>query len=248
VLGHFWTLAVEEQFYLVWPWVVWSVPPKHLPRICLIGAASALLLRIVLVSHFGPVFWIRNLTLTRADTVLTGSALAASIHAGKHITKQALLTIVALGLSVLAVVALHNYRELREDKGALMSTIGYTGVALVCCSALASALTRAPIATKFLQTPRLRQLGKYSYGLYVFHAPVNFCISELLHPLGIKAPLPIAPASLVIMVQTSLACAIAYLSYTFFENSFLARKQNFQAHFTNSVNAAPALSSSTIPP
>src|SRR5205823_6572113 len=57
IMGHFWSLAVEEQFYIVWPLIVWKLRESVLLRVCVFGAACAFLLRVLLVSHFGPHFW-----------------------------------------------------------------------------------------------------------------------------------------------------------------------------------------------
>lgn len=235
VLGHFWTLAVEEQFYLVWPWIVWSVPPKYVLRLCIAGSAAVLLIRILFVRHWGLVFWIRNFTLTRADTLLSGGALAAFIYSGKRITWRTVFATATLGLSVLAIVVVHSYHELRADKGYFMSTIGYSGVALVCCALVGSAFCRVPIVNQLFQARFLRLLGKYSYGIYVYHVPVNFAVRAMLRHFGIEAPLPLTSAAVVIVVQISVACAIAWLSYTFFESRLLALKQRFQPEFHNHI-------------
>src|SRR5581483_8948331 len=47
LLGHLWSLAVEEQFYFVWPWIVWRVPAKRLPAICGFGFVLAFIIRLV---------------------------------------------------------------------------------------------------------------------------------------------------------------------------------------------------------
>lgn len=86
-LGPYWSLCVEEQYYLCWPLVVWLVARrdparrrKRLLALCLAGIAAALALRVGL--HWWlPARWVRNdevyfWTFTRADSLLAGSALA----------------------------------------------------------------------------------------------------------------------------------------------------------------------------
>jgi peptidoglycan/LPS O-acetylase OafA/YrhL len=75
-LGHFWSLAVEEQLYLVWPLLAWSLPPLSHAANLHRRRGGALLLRILLVHHFGPHLWIHQLTMTRGEGLPIGSALA----------------------------------------------------------------------------------------------------------------------------------------------------------------------------
>src|SRR5580698_6867484 len=54
VAGHFWSLAVEEQFYLIWPLCVWLLPKRYRLRFTLAGCVFALMLRLGLVATYGP--------------------------------------------------------------------------------------------------------------------------------------------------------------------------------------------------
>jgi peptidoglycan/LPS O-acetylase OafA/YrhL len=236
VVGHFWTLAVEEQFYLVWPWLVWSVPPKYVFRLCIVGSALALLVRILLVHHWGPAFWIRNLTPTRSDSLLSGGAIAAFLYSGNRLSERIVCVTAAIGFSLLLIVGLHNYHELRDDGGELMSTIGYSGVALVCCAIVGAAVCRVPVLTSLFRKRSLGLLGKYSYGIYVYHVPVNFIVRAALRHFGVNDPLPLIAATVVTLVQAILACAIAYLSYQFFERRFLFLKSRFQPQYRDRID------------
>ncbi|HEY5213324.1 MAG TPA: acyltransferase, partial [Acidobacteriaceae bacterium] len=77
VLSHFWSLAVEEQFYLFWPLLVYSVRSwKGLLRMTLIASAGALVLRLMLVGHGASPLAIHVTTICRADSLMLGGALA----------------------------------------------------------------------------------------------------------------------------------------------------------------------------
>ncbi len=72
-LGHYWTLAIEEQFYLVWPLVVWTLGRTALIRLCLASLVVAAALRVLVESHGISCF---ELTFCRIDTLLLGALIA----------------------------------------------------------------------------------------------------------------------------------------------------------------------------
>ena len=79
-IGHFWSLAVEEQFYLMWSLCVWLVPSRYLGRICAATFVGVLALRVGLLWHGGPSQAIVENTFTRMDTLLAGAACAIIVR------------------------------------------------------------------------------------------------------------------------------------------------------------------------
>src|SRR5208282_6334564 len=73
ILGHFWSLAVEEQFYLLWPLCVWLLISRRLAKVTVGASVIALLVRILWVAHAGPSQAIVMATVTRMDTLLCGA-------------------------------------------------------------------------------------------------------------------------------------------------------------------------------
>jgi peptidoglycan/LPS O-acetylase OafA/YrhL len=78
--GHFWSLALEEQFYLFWPLLVVGLPPRRLLPACLWIAAGALLLRCVLVAYGAQWFTLYANTACRMDTLALGAAAACVLR------------------------------------------------------------------------------------------------------------------------------------------------------------------------
>ena len=77
LLSHFWSLAVEEQFYFVWPLIVWHISTKTVYRLCGAAVCFTLILRVVSGWYFGYGVWLFLLTPTRADGLFVGAGLAA---------------------------------------------------------------------------------------------------------------------------------------------------------------------------
>jgi peptidoglycan/LPS O-acetylase OafA/YrhL len=77
-LAHFWSLAVEEQFYLVWPLMVWLIPSRFLPRVAAALAVTAAIVRWIWVLHSGEQVAISLATVCRMDSLFVG-AIAACI-------------------------------------------------------------------------------------------------------------------------------------------------------------------------
>ena len=80
VLGHLWSLAIEEQFYMVWPAVVWLAPRRHLQWLCLAVAAGALGARFWMGSHGFDSEAVYRMTPGRMDTLALGAFVAVGVR------------------------------------------------------------------------------------------------------------------------------------------------------------------------
>ncbi len=168
--GHFWSLAVEEQFYLVWPLVIWLLPERALLWICGAGLVAALPLRFYMVHLYRGDFTAMALTSSRVDGLLIGVMLAILLRRGQ-IPLRWVIAMLAVGGSVIGYIALFHHIELIATYY-YMPTIGITGFSLLSGGLLA--LSQHPIAwlRRMLIAPWLRTVGKYSYGMYIYHVPI----------------------------------------------------------------------------
>ncbi len=242
ILGHFWSLAVEEQFYLLWPWIVWNVSETRLLRLCIWGTLGSLLLSSLLVWHFGPQFWIDLLTPTRGIGLLVGSGVAAFFSRHTRLPGRVLVSMAAVGLMVLAWIALVDPREFTDtNAGPYMYTIGVAGLALIFGSLVGSSQRFIPFLTPVLNAPWLRSFGKYSYGLYVYHLPLFFiCDYIRTFVLGMPSPIRTRYAFLYVAITIAMAFGVAWLSYNFFEHRFLRLKRRFDPVYEVPLVAAAA--------
>jgi peptidoglycan/LPS O-acetylase OafA/YrhL len=229
IVGHFWSLAVEEQFYIIWPVIVWKLTTRSLLRLCVSASVCALLLRITLVWHFGPHFWINALTPTRGEGLLIGSALAATVSIYGKIPLRVLGIMAATGTATLGFILLSDPAEfVNTDAGPYMYTIGVTALGLFFGALVGSSQYYVPALTPLLTRNGLRSLGKYSYGLYVYHAPIYFIVTYILtSTFRTEFPLPTAQGALYVLFLTGASYVVAWLSFQLLEKRFLSLKSRF---------------------
>ena len=230
VVNHIWSLSVEEQFYLLWPWIVTRLKTRRRIFIaCICGSIAALALRLFIATlHLTNLLFVYYELPTRADALLLGAAAAMLYRTPGFLAKH--LTIVRI-TAVLApliyfTMALHAHTFFFAAKP--INTWGYTLLAVTATSVLLLAVHPGSWTGHFFANPFLRFYGRYSYGLYLFHqAPAQYDILYLepiftrhIHPLWLAAILHF-------LVVLALATALAVLSFRFIEQPFLNLKRKF---------------------
>ena len=227
-LPHLWSLAVEEQFYLVWPFVVMRLGPTRLFRVCLWGAAAALVGRCAMeVAGVSPDA-IYMFTISRIDALLLGGAAAAWIRMPggppAAVTPARLWTF-AVALAVAGYVASRGYGRTAPWG----QTVGYTVLAIVFAAAIlalvldASREERPSPAAMILSWAPMRALGRYSYAMYIFHKPLHDLVGKpALAAIGLGGLLPLGPGLAYVAIGTIAITAAGALSYHLFERHFLA--------------------------
>jgi peptidoglycan/LPS O-acetylase OafA/YrhL len=231
-LGPFWSVAVEEQFYLIWPALVWKMSPRSILKISGIGLATTLVLRLILVPKFGAGIWVFAATPTRADGLFVGAALAAILAIKGKFEKSLIIGLAAVG--ALLVVAVPIFKPARElwETGALMAVIGITGIALCSGALIAYCLTYSESRlARVFQAKWLRNFGKYSYGIYLIHATIYHAGETFLTARGIDWPYR-APLGFVYAITVmGVSYGLAWLSFHYFESRFLALKHYYEPVF-----------------
>ena len=193
-LGHFWTLAVEEQFYLLWPLVVLFAPRRRLPGVLLAVIASALAYRLY-ASYAYPVDVAvgGSTTLTLifgvVDCLAIGALLALCRDAGAG---PGLLRVLAglrrwalpagLVLYVGGALALVHL----NPGSHIGVTLGPLGEALMFCWLIDRASRGiGGVAGRVLELRPLVYLGTISYGIYIFHKLVPLLLEDVAGGLGV---------------------------------------------------------------
>jgi peptidoglycan/LPS O-acetylase OafA/YrhL len=247
-LDHFWSLAVEEQFYLFWPLLVFLVRGRRrLIALALALSGFALLLRIALYLHGSSPLLIFMLTPCRMDTLLLGGVVALVVRGDSDwIPRRWMVPIVVIAGVVIATYTLwHLGGDMRNFF--FGATFGYSVIALGCVAVLVASLEPKSVADRIFRWSWLRSLGKYSYGIYVLHIFVAHAVATVTdRMLGTSLRIWLTPRlhsrPLAVLVEFCFNAAVvflaAFLSYHLYEVHFLRLKRYFGYRKSNPRTAS----------
>ena len=224
-LAHFWSLAVEEQFYVFWPFLLAIFAGKRrraMQMILALWTLSLVYRAAMLWLHAEG--WDSSFLFGRAGELLAGAYLAMMVR-GDGEERQRLFRVLpfALGGSFLLLLLISFVSHGPEFTTPWWSTVGLSVCSIFFASAIGLCL-RPGIAQSIFQMPFLRWLGKISYGIYVYHL--------LLHGAFLWVTLRIAPHAsynvrlgLLFVVALAGTLAVACLSFYTYESAFLRLKE-----------------------
>lgn len=210
-LNHFWSLAIEEQFYLAFPLFIYLIRPRLLPWICLGGIIASLAFRFYFYQHHNQLATY-VFTLSRMDSLLFGSLAAWFARHYKRIG-TALIWIPLLML----VFVLFVSTDLRHP---VYQTVGFTVTAFFFSVVILVALSPQYLFSRILQWEPLRKVGKISYGLYIFHYPLLIIFQHLFQA---------SPHQKIWIVTATLPTSflLAFLSFYYFEKRWMEWRKSF---------------------
>ena len=232
---HFWSLAVEEQFYLIWPWAVLWLDRRWLLRLCVACLVLTIATRCLLLQVGFSAFYFLP---CRMDALAAGGmvALLARGHDGLRRWRPcAWFT----GIGVL-LVAVPWFAISSGAGSASVQIVKHTLSTILFATFLTVVLTStegSSVASVLKWTP-LRLTGKYSYALYVFH-PLVIDLVGRRYASGGLAVADAGPLRLVeeVAVIVLISFAAAWLSWHAFEKHVLSLKR----HFRYSAYPSPTL-------
>lgn len=229
-----WSLAIEEQFYIVWPAIVALFGRRPLAWTCgaLIVAAAGLRLWLALSGAHWIVPYV--LPVCRMDALAAGALVAiAARSTPAAVVRSGARWVGAAAAALFAAIWLYEDPLDNGDWGEpLMQTLGYTSLAAGYAALVALAAASPPESRviRFLSLGALRTLGRYSYALYLFHVPVRRFVRDEYFPVAafptlFESPLP--GQLLFYVVATAPAFALAWVSWHLFERRMLALNRFF---------------------
>jgi peptidoglycan/LPS O-acetylase OafA/YrhL len=214
VAGPLWSVSIEEQFYLAWPWIVrrWAV---NLLVVALVLLAVSFVARVYLVMEgaIHPQIWCN--TLARLDPIACGALLAVIAKrreiALSGVTRAALLL---FAVAVLTIAGRYG------DFAGIRSLITFPAVTAACVALILATLGLPMLSARTPALQALVYLGRISYGLYVFH----FMFVMLFDVAATRDPVDRVIGIVGTLVATIAAAAV---SYHLLERPFLQRKERF---------------------
>lgn len=229
ILAVAWSLAIEEQFYVLWAVAVWVCPPRWLGRVCVVIVCGVPLLRAWAASHDASWVEIYVQTPYRADVLAAGAWLAWRSRQGRveHLARIAPWAVL-LGIAGVVGLTWWDGHSVWDTWG--KQSLGYSCLVLAASGALVCAQTGAvrSLWVRVLSASWLRSIGRYSYCLYLIHLPVMWTMKELVFD-PTRAPRiggSAMPGQILFWVVAFIpAYALAWLSWRWFEEPILRLKR-----------------------
>jgi peptidoglycan/LPS O-acetylase OafA/YrhL len=239
-IGHFWSLCVEEQFYLIWPFVVYRVRKREtLIKICIAVIILSPIVRAALSVALSPQLlrmelFYRSLP-TRFDALLIGGLVALLLRGPEEAVlrrlRRPLLAVssalfVALYLVSTKVLAL----SFEGSSSNWIGVFGFTLIDMFAAALILECIHPGSLLETLLSWKPLRALGIISYGFYVYHDLLHDFYSDWAHRLSAQYAYP-----LTLVIAFTATLVIATLSYRLLEKPLLRLKDRFAGQ----VHTAP---------
>ncbi len=227
-----WSLAIEEQFYIFWPSIVYYLDSKKLGFLSAGLVLFSLFLRLGIVTKFRKLLDYNKFfyfaTITRLDSLILGALLALAFESEwwTKLLKRIAVPVFVVGCGLTAYFASRRPDSPLVDNY-LMFTYGYTVIALTSAALIVMLTTFAetnPLRGVF-RSGVLRFFGKYSYAIYLFHMLPLLIFQRMFTDYGWDG---LAAWLLFNALSLGVAVVMALLSWNLLEKRTLELKKYFE--------------------
>ncbi|MEP4077539.1 acyltransferase family protein [Haloferula sp.] len=222
--AHYWTLAIQQQFYLLWPIFIFLLPRKSLIPFSILCIAIAPISRAILEQHFPSVHHAGAITTSALDYLGAGSLLALLFSKGAKPGNRRLS--LAAWICFACYLPLYCLSE-ADIQIPVLRHLQQTFLSFAMIGLISATLVGLPGRLgRWLETPSMQHIGKLSYGLYLFHATVPMALGWVLPFLwnGGDSQLMLA---LRLIVFALSSWGIAWLCWRYVEVPLAKMKQRF---------------------
>ena len=227
LLGHFWSLCVEEHFYVMWPFAVYVFDSRRLARVCLLGLGFCFSLRVWHALPASPSIlgWS---TLTKLDGLFVGALLALGCRdktIGCRISRLNLRSLWGSGLVTILLLGIP-----RNSHGAWWDVVIELPCVIFCGSILVKTLSSDVGKLQgLLHNNVLRSFGKYSYGIYVIHFICLPSFQRLFQHDWLLSSFRFPMFGQIIFYALTISSSylLAFGSWHLMEKHFLSLKRHF---------------------
>lgn len=219
---HFWSLAIEEHFYLVWPFIVFFLTNRRALQVVFLLAISSVLARMIFVIGGGNRVAADVLTLFRMEGLCLGASLAYVVRFHQDwFQRRRLWHVSLIALLLLAVIAELTGRALMTIPHTLWAVVWVLFLGIVISSPYSGWIARS------LSNKSLLVLGKHSYAMYLFQNPLVFLMTPIFSIsvcAGWFGGSTIAGAVTYVAVMFGAILLLAWMSWHGLEKHFLRLK------------------------
>ncbi|MGA2005887.1 MAG: acyltransferase [Terriglobales bacterium] len=224
---HLWSLSVEEQFYMAWPWLVAKLRTRRAILLgCLVVAILALALRVCIWASGWNPDWATGFLFCRMDQLALGAAISILIRGSLY--ERILRWAPVLAVCATApVIAMFFVRHTVDRSDPVLWTIGYTLIASSYGTLLLLCLRPCSWVQALFSWSIWRTFGKYSYGLYLYHFPLAALLSPMRENFVTRLHSFWVGSTLYMLACLAVNLFIAAASFHFFESPIMGLKGRF---------------------
>lgn len=217
--GHFWSLAVEEQFYFIWPFLILFVPNRRLPLVIILSILVSLTAKSYWILTGAP-FWSSYMhPLAALDTLALG-AMLAYLYTFHHDRLRHMLYDPYITAAVIIQMIVFIYIMKIPQIGVLHHIAIRTSFGLFCMWLIGRATFGfTGVMGYILDSQPIRYIGKISYAIYLFHPFVPLMLEKFKYPVE---------ENLRFVLYMLVTISLASISWYLFESPILKLKERFE--------------------
>lgn len=232
-VGGWWSLSIEEQFYLAWAIVIALTPQRKLLRLCLALIVASIVIRFAMVWFGASWEAIYTVTFARMDGIALGAAIAVTARSEAGLGNVKRWSLIAAAIALTGFVVMESLLGTAYEPGRTFSiAIQITLFVWLWGALVVGTLVASPgsFLQRLTHLKILRIFGKFSFALYLFHMVMN----DIFLRIGFdpntgfvigRSILPWQMLYLGTAISFSLICA--FLSWHLYEKQFLKLKSFF---------------------